>query len=399
MLGKGNSHTARYCILSNHDHHFYIQVGYECEVKTDFTAILWIAITVIGMIGPEKVATTVHDSGSSLLSTDVFSKKYYSFLTEEPHPKLFDDEKMVEEEWQEQLEKKMIRIPGSVSDKGEDDNNIIQLYFNGENDQLYIVYFDALPQYPILNFSDSLEIVRGLLPVDLLSKHYTHSISNYFFSDEVLTDEETLNAHYTYNIKYEKTSEDESLPDCVYISIETDVDNTLNKFSIGPFDKFSELSFSYYDWNFDFLKDDPQSAETVPVGGMQYLFNFTPDKEANNIIKSYNSRTQSDEIAAENVTWEETAGGIHTYIEKGEIKYNICYADSYLQTYASNEGVSEESFKNDMASFLGAVIGASSSKYQELINESVLTGKYVKHGSYSIKCTGQSFSCSDDSWS
>ena len=124
---------------------------------------------------------------------------------------------------------------------------------------------------------------------------------------------------------------------------------------------------------------------------------FTPDKDANKIITSYNEITNTTKIANNHVSWENTAGGYHTYIEKDGIKYDICYADGfYIQMYASNVGVSEDAFIQDMISFLGALIGTTNA--QQRINESVQSGDIVKQGYYTIKCSGQSFSLSDDSW-
>ena len=127
------------------------------------------------------------------------------------------------------------------------------------------------------------------------------------------------------------------------------------------------------------------------------IINYTPDKNANKIIASYNKNTPSSKITADQITYESTAGGYHTYIVKDGIKYEISYADGYyLQMGASNEGVSEEAFKQDMVAFLGALIGTTNA--QQRINESVQSGDLVKQGFYTITCSGQSFHLSDDSW-
>ena len=127
------------------------------------------------------------------------------------------------------------------------------------------------------------------------------------------------------------------------------------------------------------------------------IFNYTPDKDANKIIASYNKNTTSSKITADQITYESTAGGYHTYIVKDGIKYEIYYADGYyLQMGASNDGVSEDAFKQEMVAFLGALIGTTNA--QQRINESVQSGDLVKQGFYTITCSGQSFHLSDDSW-
>lgn len=127
------------------------------------------------------------------------------------------------------------------------------------------------------------------------------------------------------------------------------------------------------------------------------IVDFTPDKDANRIIASYNASTSSSKITASDITCEKTAGGYHTTIEKDGIKYDIAYAeDFYLQAHASNNGIPENAFIQDMVFFLGAIIGQSNS--QQVIDEAIQTGNIVKYYKNSIECSGQSFRYSDDSW-
>lgn len=125
---------------------------------------------------------------------------------------------------------------------------------------------------------------------------------------------------------------------------------------------------------------------------------LTPDKEANEIINSYNLMTDLGEITENDITWEMTGAGYHTYISRGGITYEICYADSFVRTMAKNESVSSDVFMKDMEDWLRSVLPVGAEKAKELIEESASKGKSVNYNKNTITCNGSYFSYSDDSW-
>ncbi len=81
---------------------------------------------------------------------------------------------------------------------------------------------------------------------------------------------------------------------------------------------------------------------------------YCKDHEVNEIIKRYNQITPLDPITPDQVTSGENGAGHATYVDRGKIRYEFSYAETYLNIYCVNEGVSKEEFADDMADLMAS---------------------------------------------